>query len=37
MLCIIRDGDEHKWERSNKDLQIYHVFQDWKKLKDSAF
>jgi hypothetical protein len=27
-LCIIKDGDEHKWEQSDKDLQIYHVLQD---------
>jgi membrane-bound lytic murein transglycosylase len=28
MLCIIRDGDGHWWERSRKDLQIYHVLHD---------
>jgi len=27
-LCIIKDGDGHQWERSCKDLQIYHVLQD---------
>ncbi len=24
-VCIIKNVDGHKWERSHKDLQIYHV------------
>jgi hypothetical protein len=24
-MCIIRDADGHQWERSRRDLQIYHV------------
>jgi hypothetical protein len=24
-MCIIQDADGHQWERSHKDLQIYHV------------
>ncbi len=27
-ICIIKDVDGHKWEKSHKDLQIYHVLQD---------
>ncbi len=27
-VCIIKDANGHKWERSHKDLQIYHVLQD---------
>jgi hypothetical protein len=27
-ICIIKDVDGHKWERSRRDLQIYHVQQD---------
>jgi hypothetical protein len=24
-ICIIQDADGHQWERSRRDLQIYHV------------
>jgi hypothetical protein len=24
-MCIIQDADGHQWERSRRDLQIYHV------------
>jgi hypothetical protein len=24
-VCIIKDVDGHQWERSHRDLQIYHV------------
>jgi hypothetical protein len=27
-ICIIQDVDGHQWERSRRDLQIYHVQQD---------
>jgi hypothetical protein len=27
-VCINQDADGHQWERSHKDLQIYHVQQD---------
>jgi hypothetical protein len=27
-VCIIKDVDGHRWERSCRDLQIYHVLQD---------
>ncbi len=27
-VCIIKDVDGHQWERSCRDLQIYHVLQD---------
>ncbi len=27
-ICIIKDADGSKWERSYMDLQIYHVLQD---------
>jgi hypothetical protein len=27
-ICIIQDADGHQWERSRRDLQIYHVQQD---------
>jgi hypothetical protein len=27
-VCIIQDGDGHQWERSRRDLQIYHVPPD---------
>jgi len=27
-ICIIKDADGHQWERSRKDLQIYHVRQN---------
>jgi hypothetical protein len=27
-ICIIKDADGHQWERSRRDLQIYHVQQD---------
>jgi len=27
-ICIIKDADGHQWERSHRDLQIYHVQQD---------
>jgi hypothetical protein len=27
-ICIIKDANEHQWERSRRDFQIYHVLQD---------
>jgi len=27
-VCIIKDPNGHQWERSHRDLQIYHVLQD---------
>jgi hypothetical protein len=27
-MCIIQDDDGHQWERSHRDLQIYHVQPD---------
>jgi len=27
-ICIIQDADGHQWERSRRDLQIYHVQPD---------
>jgi transposase InsO family protein len=27
-MCIIQDADGHQWERSHRDLQIYHVQRD---------
>jgi len=27
-ICIIKDANGYQWERSCKDLQIYHVLQD---------
>ncbi len=27
-MCIIQDADGHQWERSRRDLQIYHVQRD---------
>ncbi len=27
-MCIIQDADGHQWERSRRDLQIYHVPPD---------
>jgi hypothetical protein len=27
-VCIIKDADGHQWERSRRDLQIYHILQD---------
>jgi hypothetical protein len=27
-LCIIQDGEGHQWERSRRDLQIFHVPPD---------
>jgi hypothetical protein len=27
-ICIIQDADGHQWERSRRDLQIYHIQQD---------
>ncbi len=36
-ICIIQDVDGHQWERSRRDLQIYHVQKDWVKLRVSAF
>jgi hypothetical protein len=27
-VCIIQDANGHQWERSRKDLQIYHVQQE---------
>jgi hypothetical protein len=28
IICIIKDADGHHWEKSCKDLQIYHVLHD---------
>lgn len=36
-MCIVRDVDEHQWECSRKDIQVYHVEQTWIKLRDSTF
>jgi hypothetical protein len=27
-ICIIKDADEHQWERSRWDLQIYPILHD---------
>jgi hypothetical protein len=27
-VCIIQDADGHQWERSRRDLQIYHTQHD---------
>jgi hypothetical protein len=27
-LCILQDANEHQWEQSCKDSQIYHVLHD---------
>ncbi len=27
-LCIVQDADGHQWERSRRDLQIYHIPPD---------
>jgi hypothetical protein len=27
-VCIIKDADGQQWERSRRDLQIYHILQD---------
>ncbi len=27
-LCIIQDGEGHQWERSRRDLQIFHIPPD---------
>ncbi len=33
-LCTIQDADGHQWERSRRDLQIYHIPPDWVRLRD---
>jgi hypothetical protein len=27
-ICIIQDVDGNQWEKSHRDLQIYHVLHD---------
>jgi hypothetical protein len=36
-LCIIQDADGRQWERSRRDLQIYHMQPNLTKLRDSTF
>lgn len=26
-LCIVKDSNEHQWERSWREMQVYHVEQ----------
>jgi hypothetical protein len=35
-LCIIQDSEGHQWERSRRDLQIFHIPLDKMELRDSA-
>jgi hypothetical protein len=35
-LCIIQDADGKQWERSRRDLQIYHLQPDSAKLRNST-
>jgi len=36
-LCIVQDADGRQWERSRRDLQIYHMQPNSTELRDSAF
>jgi hypothetical protein len=36
-LCIIEDADGTQWQRSRRDLQIFHMQPYWTELRDSSF
>jgi hypothetical protein len=36
-VCIIKNANGHQWERSRRELQIYHVLQDWWSWRTQLF